>query len=60
MPQPTRPSCVCRDCDGFATVAITTGARHRDGTRKTLPVTCPTCRGTGRVPRTGVLSTTRR
>ncbi|MFI1294315.1 hypothetical protein ACH4VM_39090 [Streptomyces sp. NPDC020792] len=47
MPQhaPTRP--ICRDCDGFAAVAITTGTRHADGSRATLRVTCPTCKGTG-------------
>ncbi|MFJ9666322.1 hypothetical protein ACIRPP_17160 [Streptomyces sp. NPDC101219] len=39
---------VCRDCDGFATAAITTGTRHHDGSRATLRVTCPTCNGTGR------------
>jgi len=38
---------VCRDCDGFATAAITTGGRHRDGTRVTLRVTCTACKGTG-------------
>ncbi|MFB7289882.1 hypothetical protein [Actinacidiphila glaucinigra] len=47
MPQhaPNRP--VCRDCDGFPIVAITTGTRLPDGTRATLRVTCPACRGTG-------------
>ncbi|MFJ4519736.1 hypothetical protein ACIP4Y_02080 [Streptomyces sp. NPDC088810] len=38
---------VCRDCDGHAAVHITTGGRHRDGTRVTLRVTCPACKGTG-------------
>ncbi|MFJ4645825.1 hypothetical protein ACIP6Q_20085 [Streptomyces bobili] len=47
MPQHARNTPVCRDCDGFAAVAITTGARHLDGTRATLLVTCPTCKGTG-------------
>ncbi|MFI1290661.1 hypothetical protein ACH4VM_19665 [Streptomyces sp. NPDC020792] len=47
MPQRARNTRVCRDCDGFASVAITTGTRHRDGTRATLHVTCPTCKGTG-------------
>jgi RNase P subunit RPR2 len=46
MPQHVPNTRVCRDCDGFATAAITTGARHRDGTR----VTCRACEGTGRVP----------
>ncbi|MEU3823912.1 hypothetical protein AB0F36_01150 [Streptomyces sp. NPDC029080] len=46
MPQHTRAR-ICRDCDGHATVHITTGSRHRDGTRVTLRVTCPACQGTG-------------
>ncbi|MFC8063120.1 hypothetical protein [Streptomyces sp. NPDC057293] len=47
MPQHAENTRVCRDCDGFATVAITTGARHRDGSRATLRITCPACQGTG-------------
>ncbi|MGW3307182.1 hypothetical protein ACWDG9_11415 [Streptomyces sp. NPDC001073] len=48
MPQhaPTNTP-VCPDCDGFASAAITTGTRHRDGARVTLRVTCPACKGTG-------------
>ncbi|MEU4032573.1 hypothetical protein [Streptomyces collinus] len=46
MPQHTCAR-ICRDCDGHATAHITTGARHRDGTRATLRVTCPACKGTG-------------
>ncbi|WP_063732154.1 hypothetical protein [Streptomyces sp. RTd22] len=37
----------CKSCDGFPTVAITTGARHRDGSCVTIRVTCPGCNGTG-------------
>ncbi|MFB7113794.1 hypothetical protein [Streptomyces sp. NPDC056291] len=47
MPQHAQNTRICRDCDGFAAVAITTGARHRDGTRATVRVTCPACQGTG-------------
>lgn len=47
MPQHAPSTPVCRDCDGFATVAITTGTRHRDGTRATVRVDCPACNGTG-------------
>ncbi|MET7653400.1 hypothetical protein [Streptomyces sp. NPDC005486] len=47
MPQHARNTPVCRSCEGFATAAITTGTRHTDGTRVTLRVTCPTCKGTG-------------
>ncbi|GGW54278.1 hypothetical protein GCM10010503_34400 [Streptomyces lucensis JCM 4490] len=46
MPQHTRAR-ICRDCDGHATAHITTGTRHRDGTRVTFRVTCPACKGTG-------------
>ncbi|MFK8908904.1 hypothetical protein [Streptomyces sp. YS-3] len=47
MPQhaPNRP--VCRHCDGFPTVAITTGDRRRDGSRVLLHTVCPLCKGTG-------------
>jgi len=55
MPQHAQNTPVCRDCDGFATAAITTGTRHTDGTRATLTVTCPACKGTGyRVPTAGL------
>lgn len=47
MPQHAPSTRVCRDCDGFPMVAITTGTRHPDGTRATLRVTCPACKGTG-------------
>ncbi|MEU4952785.1 hypothetical protein [Streptomyces lavendulae] len=39
---------VCRDCDGFATATITTGVRTTDGTKATISVHCPACRGFGR------------
>ncbi|MGC8920963.1 hypothetical protein OHN99_21850 [Streptomyces jietaisiensis] len=48
MPESAPTTRVCRDCDGFAAAAITTGARHTDGTRATLRVACPACKGTGR------------
>ncbi|AJT65644.1 hypothetical protein T261_3984 [Streptomyces lydicus] len=38
---------ICPDCDGFPTVAIDTGTRYGNGTRKTLRISCPTCHGTG-------------
>ncbi|KOT96458.1 hypothetical protein ADK87_23130 [Streptomyces sp. NRRL F-4711] len=47
MPQHVSTARICRDCDGFPMVAITTGTRHTDGTRVTLRITCPTCQGTG-------------
>ncbi|WP_329441929.1 hypothetical protein [Streptomyces canus] len=39
---------ICHHCDGFPVVSITTGTRNADGTRTTLTVTCPACKGTGR------------
>jgi hypothetical protein len=56
MPQHAPSPRVCRDCDGFATVAITTGTRHPDGTRATLTVACPTCKGTGHTIPAAVLA----
>ncbi|MFF8611027.1 hypothetical protein ACF06X_34565 [Streptomyces sp. NPDC015346] len=47
MPQTTSTPRVCRDCDGFATATITTGLRSANGTRDTIRVDCPTCRGVG-------------
>ncbi|MEU4094880.1 hypothetical protein [Streptomyces sp. NPDC026673] len=41
---------ICPACDGFASAAITTGTRLNDGSRATLRVACPGCRGTGHVP----------
>ena len=55
MPQHARNTRVCRDCDGFATASITTGTRHADGTRATLRVICPTCKGTGHTAPAGVV-----
>ncbi|WP_079405438.1 hypothetical protein [Streptomyces sp. 3211] len=48
MPQHASTPPVCRDCDGFATATITTGARTTDGTRTTIRVNCTACRGLGR------------
>ncbi|MFI1104193.1 hypothetical protein [Streptomyces melanogenes] len=42
---PNRP--VCRHCDGFPVVSVTTGNRHRDGSRALLRVVCPVCKGAG-------------
>lgn len=47
MPQHTRPRQICPDCDGFPTVAITTGQTTANGQRKTLTVICRACHGTG-------------
>ncbi|MEU5547217.1 hypothetical protein AB0G85_33375 [Streptomyces sioyaensis] len=50
MPENTARLRVCRDCDGFPTVAITTGQRTPTGSRHTLTVTCRACHGTGTHP----------
>lgn len=55
MPQHAPNTPVCRDCDGFPVVAITTGTRDRDGSRTTLRIVCPACRGTGRKIRRSAL-----
>ncbi|MFE0376420.1 hypothetical protein ACFW1M_12700 [Streptomyces inhibens] len=48
MTQPTPAHTrICPNCDGFPSVAIDTGTHHRNGTRKTLRISCPACRGTG-------------
>lgn len=47
MPQHAHSSPVCRHCAGFATAAVTTGARHRDGSRVTVTADCPICKGHG-------------
>ncbi|MEU2713909.1 hypothetical protein [Streptomyces sp. NPDC007205] len=60
MPQRAQNTSVCRDCDGFATAAIATGARNTDGTRATLTVVCPTCKGTGHTTPATALSRARR
>lgn len=38
---------LCCDCDGFPVVHIDSGTTQPDGTRRTLPVICRTCGGTG-------------
>ncbi|MEV0222735.1 hypothetical protein [Streptomyces sp. NPDC050704] len=50
MPQYVLNTPICSHCDGFPVAAITTGARHRDGSRQTIRVACPACHGTGTVP----------
>ncbi|MGW2379116.1 hypothetical protein [Streptomyces sp. NPDC001658] len=40
---------ICPNCDGFATAAVSSGARDASGRLPTLTVDCPTCHGTGTV-----------
>ncbi|MDT0436917.1 MULTISPECIES: hypothetical protein [Streptomyces] len=47
MPRNDSRPRTCRDCDGHASAKVTTGQRDRDGSRQTLTVTCPVCKGTG-------------
>ncbi|MGW6492667.1 hypothetical protein [Streptomyces sp. NPDC055056] len=51
MPQHVPNTPVCRNCDGFPVVAITTGTRNIDGSRTTLRIACRACKGTGRTVR---------
>lgn len=60
MPERNPNTPICRDCDGFASVAIDTGTRHPDGTRVTLRVDCPTCKGTGHTHPAAALARTGR
>jgi DnaJ-class molecular chaperone len=48
MPSRVSNRPVCRNCDGFPIVSITTGDRHPDGSRVLLRVVCHACQGTGR------------
>ncbi|MEU0830530.1 hypothetical protein [Streptomyces sp. NPDC005969] len=47
MPQHTAPRPICGHCDGFPTVAITTGQTTPTGERHTITADCPACHGTG-------------
>ncbi|MET7694155.1 hypothetical protein ABZT06_40400 [Streptomyces sp. NPDC005483] len=49
-PASHNPARICPNCDGFATAAVASGTRHRDGSRVLLRVNCGTCHGTGTVP----------
>ncbi|MFF5470020.1 hypothetical protein [Streptomyces achromogenes] len=42
---------VCPHCDGFATVAVDTGTRDRNGKRITVLTDCSACGGWGTYPR---------
>ena len=46
----TRTPHICSNCDGFATVAITTGSRDPHGHLPTLTIACWACNGQGTVP----------
>ncbi|MFJ1816632.1 hypothetical protein [Streptomyces sp. NPDC088139] len=49
MPENTLPRTICAHCDGFPTVAITTGQTTPDGHRHTITAHCPACHGTGHI-----------
>ncbi|MEV6109887.1 hypothetical protein AB0M28_35055 [Streptomyces sp. NPDC051940] len=52
MPDPAAPpTLVCGHCDGFPVVAIDSGTRNPDGTRRILKVACPNCEGAGTTAR---------
>ncbi|WP_425833601.1 hypothetical protein [Streptomyces fractus] len=49
--QPNTSTRVCANCDGFATVAVSSGlGRDLLGHLRTLTLDCPACQGTGRRP----------
>ncbi|SDE21285.1 hypothetical protein [Streptomyces prasinopilosus] len=51
MTQHTPPAPkICPACDGFASAAVTLGARDSRGRLRTITVHCPTCLGTGTTP----------
>lgn len=48
MPHQSTDNCrICANCDGCPTAHIATGHTLPDGTRQTLAMVCPDCRGTG-------------
>ncbi|MFB7546052.1 hypothetical protein [Streptomyces sp. NPDC056154] len=47
MPQNPAPRPICAHCDGFPTVAVTTGQTTPTGERETIAAGCPACHGTG-------------
>ncbi|MFF0112101.1 hypothetical protein [Streptomyces prasinus] len=51
MTQHTPPAPrICPACDGFASAAVTLGARDSCGRLRTITVHCPACLGTGTAP----------
>ncbi|MDQ1027628.1 RNase P subunit RPR2 [Streptomyces umbrinus] len=53
-PRTRLPSCICPNCNGFASVAVTLGGRDRHGHLRTITANCPACHGTGTTRRTPV------
>ncbi|MFF4405871.1 hypothetical protein [Streptomyces sp. NPDC001404] len=47
MPQHALNTSICRDCGGFASVAIALGERDAHGHLRTITAYCPACHGTG-------------
>ncbi|MFD8352840.1 hypothetical protein ACFV1X_28405 [Streptomyces coelicoflavus] len=41
---------ICPNCDGFATVAVSSGDRDASGRLPTLAVDCSACHGAGTLP----------
>ncbi|UQI48708.1 hypothetical protein M1P56_32540 [Streptomyces sp. HU2014] len=41
----------CQYCGGFATVGVTSGTRHPDGSRVVVFADCPACGGRGDLSR---------
>ncbi|MCX4236669.1 hypothetical protein [Streptomyces ortus] len=59
MPASNSNRPICRDCGGFPVVSITTGARHRDGSRVLLRAVCRACNGIGHPTPAAALSARR-
>ncbi|MER7173404.1 hypothetical protein [Streptomyces mesophilus] len=51
MTSPVNPHAqVCRYCNGFASVAVSSGGRDQRGHLRTITIDCPTCLGFGTLP----------
>ncbi|MEV6735640.1 hypothetical protein AB0N14_01360 [Streptomyces sp. NPDC051104] len=50
IPAQTASPRICPNCDGFASAAVSSGARDARGHLPTITVDCPACHGTGAVP----------
>ncbi|MFE9650101.1 hypothetical protein ACFYO0_39535 [Streptomyces sp. NPDC006365] len=48
------PSRICPNCDGFASVAITSSGRDQHRHLRTVTADCPACKGTGTARHTPV------
>ncbi|GGN77560.1 hypothetical protein GCM10011579_059930 [Streptomyces albiflavescens] len=47
---PAASARICPDCDGFASAAVSSGGRDRNGHLRTVTVYCQACHGIGTLP----------